>query len=819
MSNIVKNGDLQFSTGRTASYVIAASNATDLEKAQADVTCPGTEAGDTAIFVAANAVANGGIVSLSTGTFNISTLTLNNCTLCGQGSPKGNQYTSTLYGTTPIGTIINVTGGIIIHYGGRLHGVLIMTNASFAGTALTVGEANASVIHEHYVSNAKDLIKDVSVWGAVSTQGIGICISYTSSSMMSSINIDRYNIGMLIGTSGVQFSNSNTILGLSIQGSGTLLKMINDVATGAMGVDANYIQCSLQPRTGFTTSGAIIMEGCDRNIIEGFIWDWTESLHGTAISMDADCTGNQFTLNIPIKTSPYKWSIIDLGTRNRILDLAHTNYTTTARTYTVREYGGDFTTLSAAMSAISTPSPTATNIYTVHVFGNITETSAINGVSYVNVFGHNATITSSSTGYVVNTESTTNYTWNDITFIGTAVPQYGTALYIAGGDSTCIFNNCTFKLITADSLNRYCFGIEVDISPVFNNCNFIITGTSGNNASPVLIASNSKAIFNNCIASIPDSICTNSAWSFSNCCSPTLNNCIGIAGNSKAAYYISANAAPILNNCSSQLKYASSSQVCTGAGVTQFKPYSSPAYHVISMYVNVTSAGAGGSTLQIGTSGVANAIASDIPLDSTGKKYFTITPTSFAAGNNIYATPSASATFTVYYTVIDNTANTYALQIASTTCRPLISGGHYLSNAASAAVYALQNAITWRITNATIESMNNGSYSVAMSGATADVPVYQSTLIGGLNNVTSLIKGSQTASGSGSWVVPNGETHVHITHGLGWTPVAGDIAIGFTTLDNSTACYINGYSSTEFVVNVNAAASAATTTGWWKAIR
>ena len=42
MTNVVKNGDLQFNTGRTASYVIAASNATTLEKAQTDYVCTGT---------------------------------------------------------------------------------------------------------------------------------------------------------------------------------------------------------------------------------------------------------------------------------------------------------------------------------------------------------------------------------------------------------------------------------------------------------------------------------------------------------------------------------------------------------------------------------------------------------------------------------------------------------------------------------------------------------------------------------------------------------------------------------------------------------
>lgn len=84
----------------------------------------------------------------------------------------------------------------------------------------------------------------------------------------------------------------------------------------------------------------------------------------------------------------------------------------------------------------------------------------------------------------------------------------------------------------------------------------------------------------------------------------------------------------------------------------------------------------------------------------------------------------------------------------------------------------------------------------------------------GSNNI-----GGGLGSLSGTWTVPNTATSVVVTHGLGWTPQAGDIAIGFTSPDNSATCWIDTYTSTQFTVHIDVAASPATTTGWWKAIR
>jgi hypothetical protein len=186
------------------------------------------------------------------------------------------------------------------------------------------------------------------------------------------------------------------------------------------------------------------------------------------------------------------------------------------------------------------------------------------------------------------------------------------------------------------------------------------------------------------------------------------------------------------------------------------------------------------------------------------------------------AIPDAS--FKVHYTTVPNYTNSYGLYIDTTGFAVVGSGSDLLANGASDVVYigntyaaGLKN---WKITNSHLETYDpTNQKSINCAVALTDLPVYQSTLVGGLTNVTSFVKGSQTASSSGTWTVLNTATTAVVTHGLGWTPAAGDIAIGFITLDASTSCYIDTYTSTEFTVHINVPATVATTTGWWKAIR
>lgn len=98
------SGDLNAKTGRGANYVIAASDASALEKAQADAVCDGT-ADDVEIQAAIDSFSSNGHIILSSGTFYISSpITVADKVIWLQGS--GDQIT-TLHQSSDIAAIIS----------------------------------------------------------------------------------------------------------------------------------------------------------------------------------------------------------------------------------------------------------------------------------------------------------------------------------------------------------------------------------------------------------------------------------------------------------------------------------------------------------------------------------------------------------------------------------------------------------------------------------------------------------------------------------------------------------------------------------------
>ncbi len=125
-------------TGRAGTYIVATSDAMVTEKAQADYTLPGTEAGDTAMLQAVNAVAGGGVIQILGKTVNISSFVTDNCTLRGSGNSNiWNAWADNV--TYALGTTFRVSGGISVKKGGRFQDALVVTPASFNGTAVAVG--------------------------------------------------------------------------------------------------------------------------------------------------------------------------------------------------------------------------------------------------------------------------------------------------------------------------------------------------------------------------------------------------------------------------------------------------------------------------------------------------------------------------------------------------------------------------------------------------------------------------------------------------------------------------------------------------------
>jgi hypothetical protein len=303
------------------------------------------------------------------------------------------------------------------------------------------------------------------------------------------------------------------------------------------------------------------------------------------------------------------------------------------------------------------------------------------------------------------------------------------------------------------------------------------------------------------------------------------------AANENAGIRIDQLAAPILINPVGILPMIEANWIYVSDNNGRFKPTFPvhPAqwdYYIYSFQVYNQTA-APGVTLDIGTSigGSQIALNIDISAADNSPKFVMSRPLIYGS-DYMYATvnggaPGAGLRF--YYTVQLACFDAATLTL-ETSGNAIIEGGSFIGMSQTKATVRIKDTTwkNWKITNSNIFCPATPTFysSLIADAAITDVPIYNTVINGRvMPNITSFAKGSQTLSSSGTWIVLNGQNHVHITHGLGWTPVAGDIAIGFTTLDASTACFIDGYSATEFVVNINVNATAATTTGWWKAIR
>jgi len=431
-----------------------------------------------------------------------------------------------------------------------------------------------------------------------------------------------------------------------------------------------------------------------------------------------------------------------------------------------------------------------------------------------------------------------------------------------------LIEDCVFTANQANCADTYLNdGIDVHIliqdqqtTPVLGYAKLVrCTGIAGfgSLSSGIAATEADGAEFIDCIG---DGGIGKDGWAI-NDCSPKLTGCKGFAGLNNgtgipSGFRLWCGGSPVMKNCegvqsktavsdSLRLSHATS-PIITGfyghpyqeslqwyyddANNGRFRPFSTQDYGVrsISMWVSHANAGV---TMKLGITPGGNEIANNIDIGTGGTIAFSFTPLAVVAGSYIYATPSAPIAdddIFIYYTAVYAvpTARNFTIdtvgfaRVSHSTFEGCTQDGFSLAMNITATSAAIKN---WRLDYCTFENLctavGRGLYSDA---AITDAPVYNCMFINAVapaSLVTSLAMGSNTLSRSGWWQVANGQNHVHVTHGLGWTPAVGDIAIGFTTLDASKACFIDGYSATEFVVNIDVNATAATTTGWWKAIR
>ena len=82
--------------------------------------------------------------------------------------------------------------------------------------------------------------------------------------------------------------------------------------------------------------------------------------------------------------------------------------------------------------------------------------------------------------------------------------------------------------------------------------------------------------------------------------------------------------------------------------------------------------------------------------------------------------------------------------------------------------------------------------------------------------INAIIAGITDSSKNGVATLANGTTSIVVTHGLGWTPVAGEIAV--TPLEAWGAAvnfWVDTYTATQFTIHVNADPTQDVDFGWF----
>jgi len=475
--------------------------------------------------------------------------------------------------------------------------------------------------------------------------------------------------------------------------------------------------------------------------------------------------------------------------------------------------GGDYAKLSDALNSITDASET--NRYCIVVIGKIVDNAQINAKSYVDIIGFSAdvTIQTDSNVHGVIFDSIVESEWRNITIRRKGDVTSGVhACCIRGTtDKTCKLINCKFINEISAAVNSchgiwigysasptitsceiqggsggdYCRGIEIGGSafPTITGCE-IQGGSSGSYCYGIGIGYSASPTITGCEiqGGSSGSYCYGiGIWDSA---SPTITGC-KVQGGSGGSYcygiWIGYSASPTITGC--EIQGGSSGSYCYGIGIgysaspiitscksiggmisshstnfsESFQPYSDKPYMLFSIAVYVNTAQESGATLKLGTTEGGDEIASGIPVDSTGWKFFDFNRVERAAGEYLYATvvdsggnpiSISSDAITIYYSVITNYADCYGLYL-NTYGYVRIEGGIFIGNGASEGVRIAGNSISaknWMITNATIETLDPANeYSITASSSLTDAPVYNCVLVGGLLNVT---PASGTAQGS-----------------------------------------------------------------------
>lgn len=306
--------------------------------------------------------------------------------------------------------------------------------------------------------------------------------------------------------------------------------------------------------------------------------------------------------------------------------------------------------------------------------------------------------------------------------------------------SRAVFNDCKFYGRASSSMSC---GLEIEggSQPVFNGG--YSEGGFGGSAFGVRVYNSACPQFNSVEIHGGETGTYCFAVDLSGVCIPTFTNCriFNARNTGGTAVRIQQAAAPIFNGGVIQQNTTSWRWAYTSAENGRLRPFAGYAYTLLNIEILVN-AGTPGAYIDIGTTVGGNQIANDVPIDSVGYKLFTFNPAELAQNSYIYITPNTPVpygSFFVYYNVIPNTGNCYALDMDSRGALRM-DGVTMISNRASDTIKLRDNALAnlnWNIVNCRIETLDTlGQYAVSATTNTNNIPIYNCLIKTNVQNVT-----------------------------------------------------------------------------------
>ena len=430
--------------------------------------------------------------------------------------------------------------------------------------------------------------------------------------------------------------------------------------------------------------------------------------------------------------------------------------------------GGQFITLSAALTAAALLTPSATNEILIVVTGEVAETAQVDALSHVHVLflpGASVTATYTGSGYAVYCNGISNSVWAAVDPSRPNIIRAGAAtgaargVYMTDCNSTVVFSGIYSQNVSTGFSGSYGFLLSGG-SPTLTDCTGAAGGTT--NGYGWNVGTVSRPTMTRCTGIGGDGGTGGHGFYFANGARATMTDCVGVGGagaTTASGIYFASNSGGRLRRCTgigggARWQTATATIAATSRQEDTFRPTASQPWMLKGISINISAAAAGGVTLQLfdATGGGGNALSAAVSVASTGTVYIPVTGNRIiTAGSYVYAYLSASDA-TLAYTI------SYEYEVSNPSCYGLYNGATlalalddclFISNGATIAAYIASASQALSVFSGGIarSGKNDAGRAKAMSSASSWNPaaVYNMTLDGGTANITAA---AGTANGS-----------------------------------------------------------------------